>query len=115
MCDASDSYHHRYALMEKRDCMRKNIDGIIKKVKSVLKTHEMGTGKYARWIWQNESGNRDLSPSEYGCADAANILYTIGEFIKEPEERAKWVESIQSFQNPETGLFSEPQKLFRTC
>lgn len=88
--------------------MQKNIDGIIRKVNSVLKTHEMGTGKYARWIWQNEANNRDLSPSEYGCADAANILYTFGDFIKEPEERAKWIESLRSFQDPETGLFSEP-------
>ncbi len=88
--------------------MQRNIDGIIRKVQSVLKTHEIGPGRYARWIWQNKEGTRNLAHSEYGCADAANILYTIGAFVKEPEERAKWVSALQSFQNPETGLFTEP-------
>lgn len=95
-------------LNNRRNSMQRDIRTVIRKIKYVLKTHEMGTGKYARWIWQNEKGDRNLLPSEYGCADAANILYTIGEFIKSPDERALWTESLQSFQNPETGLFSEP-------
>ncbi len=92
--------------------MGRDISGIIKKVKHVLNTHRKDTGKYARWIWQDEEKSRNLAPSEYGCADAANILYTIGEFPKDTEKRKAWVETLQSFQNPKTGLFQEPTHHF---
>lgn len=87
---------------------QRDISSIIEKVKYVLKTHKIGTGEYARWNWQDSGNTRNLEPSEYGCADAANILYTIGAFPKDVEERKKWVETLQSFQNPKTGLFTEP-------
>ena len=87
---------------------QRDISGIIDNIKYVLKTHNQGIGQYARWIWQDEEKSRSLLPSEYGCADAANILYTIGEFPKDAEERSAWVQTLQSFQNPKTGLFQEP-------
>ena len=91
---------------------QRDISGMIEKIKSVLETHKKGTGEYARWIWQDEEKSRNLLPSEYGCADAANILYTIGEFPKDAAERQKWVEKLQSFQNPKTGIFQEPTHHF---
>ena len=45
--------------------------------------------------------------NEYGCADAANLLYTIGRFPSDPEERVQWVQHMQAMQDPETGLFTE--------
>lgn len=84
------------------------LDEIIAKVRSVVDSHCLDEGSYARWIWNNKSGSRDLGASEYGCADAANILYTIGDFVREPEKRQIWVKNLQYMQNPETGLFSEP-------
>ena len=57
-----------------------NIDGLIGKLYATVKNHELGNGEFARWLWQNEKGNRKLGANEYGCADAANILYTIGRF-----------------------------------
>lgn len=91
---------------------QRDIGGIIDNIKYVLKTHNQGIGQYARWIWQNKEKSRSLLPSEYGCADAANILYTIGEFPKDVEERSAWVQTLQSFQNPKTGLFQEPTHHF---
>lgn len=91
---------------------QRDISGIIDNIKYVLKTHNQGIGQYARWIWQDEEKSRSLLPSEYGCADAANILYTIGEFPKDAEERSAWVQTLQSFQNPKTGLFQEPTHHF---
>lgn len=89
-----------------------NITEIINKIKATVDNHNLGEeGKYARWLWQNERGTRDLGLDEYGCADAANILYTIGEFISEPEKRAKWIETLQHFQDPETGLFYDVEKV----
>lgn len=81
---------------------------LIERVTSVLQTHKKGTGRYARWIWEDKQKTRNLAPSEYGCADAANILYTVGEFPTNPAEREEWVNTLQNFQNPKTGLFQEP-------
>jgi hypothetical protein len=61
-------------------------------------------GAYARWLWGED---RELGVNEYGCADAANILYTIGDFPSDPDERKEWVCILQELQNPETGLFRE--------
>ena len=84
-----------------------NIDRLIDKIRRTVESHRISEGVYARWLWQDEKGARELGVNEYGCADAANILYTIGDFIREPEKRAKWVETLQAMQNPETGLFTE--------
>ncbi len=100
------------------------IDGLILKIKETVDSHRLDKpGAYARWIWQNApdgskadiSGSnklnadaeRDLGINEYGCADAANILYTIGYFPSDPEERKSWVEVLQGLQDEKTGLFTE--------
>jgi len=84
-----------------------NIDGLIGKIYKTVESHRLSEGVYARWMWQNEKGDRKLGINEYGCADAANILYTIGQFPRDPEKRAKWVEALQNMQNPDTGLYTE--------
>lgn len=43
----------------------------------------------------------------YGCADAANLLYTIGHFERNPEKRAAAIAELRNFQAPESGLFRE--------
>lgn len=88
--------------------MARNLDGMVEKFYQTVQTHKLDEGKYCRWLWQNQKNDRNLGSSEYGCADAANILYTIGRFESEPEKREAAVKELQSFQNPETGLFSEP-------
>ena len=84
-----------------------NIDGLIAKIHRIVERHKIEEGVYSRWLWQNESSTRQLGKNEYGCADAANILYTIGAFERDPEKRACWVKAMQDMQNPETGMFTE--------
>lgn len=86
----------------------RDISLIIDKIRKTVESHKLdGEGKYARWLWQDERNSRKLGLNEYGCADAANILYTIGEFIREPEKRVAWVNTLQELQNKESGLFVE--------
>lgn len=67
-----------------------HIQPIITAAVRTVQTHEMqGTpGAYRRWLWQNPQGTRELGVNEYGCADAMNILYTVGEFDCPAELRA---------------------------
>ena len=82
------------------------LDDLIEIILHSVEQHKLGTGAYCRWLWDNGKG-RNLGLNEYGCADAANILYTVGRFPGDPEERAVWISTLQSLQNPETGLFHE--------
>ncbi|MFW6286859.1 MAG: hypothetical protein ACOC29_02860, partial [Candidatus Sumerlaeota bacterium] len=80
----------------------------IESVEDIVKTHQLDKpGQYRRWNQQNHDAGRDPGLNPYGCADAANILYTIGRFPREPEERRQWVEALQGLQNAESGLFEE--------
>ena len=83
-----------------------NIQDIIEKIASVVDTHKLSDGRYARWITPGKN-NRDTGINPYGCADAANILYTIGRFPSDADERAEWIKALREMQNPETGLFNE--------
>lgn len=84
-----------------------DITGLIDKIRRVVATHRLEEGVYCRWLWQNAQGDRALGVNEYGCADAANILYSIGDFPQAPESRAQWVRALQGQQNPQTGLYTE--------
>lgn len=69
-------------------------------------------GSYCRWLWEGgiwgDGGEpRELGKNEYGCADAANILYTINDFYCEEETRQARIHEIQIMQDPKTGLFTE--------
>jgi len=44
----------------------------------------------------------------YSSADAADICYTIGILPLEAAAREEWAAVLQSFQEPESGLFSDP-------
>ena len=89
--------------MEKLD-----IRHIVKALKKTVESHELEKkGEYRRWLWQSEEGNRDLGSTAYGCADAANILYTINEFYCDGETRKARIAALQALQDPETGMFCE--------
>lgn len=83
------------------------IDGLIAEIEKCVARHKLAPGCYARWLWMDPQGKRQLGRNEYGCADAANILYTIGAFPAEGAERAAFVENLQAMQEPETGLYRE--------
>lgn len=86
----------------------RNIDELVLRIKETVDNHNLGeVGKYRRWNWDIGEEKRELGLNEYGCADAANILYQIGYFISEPAERQAWIDTLRSLQNPETGMFTE--------
>lgn len=87
--------------------MRKDITELISNIRGIVEKHELMPGAYVRWT-MDDGTDRNMGVNEYGCADAANILYTIGDFPKEMEERAAFIKTLQGLQNPETGLFTEP-------
>jgi hypothetical protein len=43
----------------------------------------------------------------YGCADAANVLYTIGRFPRDAREREGCVRELQDLQEAKSGLYRE--------
>lgn len=88
--------------------MRIDLRELISVIEDNVKKHELETpGQYARWLWQDEKGSRELGVNEYGCADAANILYTIGKFACDAETRNARIRELKALQNKETGMFSE--------
>jgi len=81
-------------------------------VRAIVARHALGApGLHARYTiaGHDDAGvPRDLGANPYGCADAANLLYTLGELPHDPGERAGWVAALQGLQDPESGLFREP-------
>ncbi len=81
---------------------KKNITPLIKNMKKAVELHCIKAGVYSRYRDEEQP-----KMNAYGCADAANILYTINEFPRDIEERKQWVEALQSMQEKDTGLFVE--------
>jgi hypothetical protein len=89
--------------------MMHDLRHLIHTMETAVATHNLGNpGAYRRW---NHAGSgeqrRDTGLNPYGCADAANILYTIARFPSQAPERQAWITTLQSLQNPETGLYEE--------
>lgn len=84
-----------------------NIQDIIDAINKTVTTHCVSAGNYSRWLWQDAKNSRELGVNPYGCADAANILYSIGNFPRDPAERAKWISALQAMQDPKSGFFHE--------
>ncbi len=86
-----------------------DLRSFIKAVKEIVDRHYLGeTGKYARWITQDQNNSRDLGAIPYGCANAVNILYTINQLPDSLQERESFIKVLQGFQNRDNGLFENP-------
>lgn len=83
-----------------------NLDKIVHYVLKAIEERRLAPGTYVRWHIQNSWGGRNMGINEYGCADAANMLYTLGYFPRDPEERACFVRVLQSMQKHD-GRFEE--------
>lgn len=84
------------------------LDPLIRKIESIVASHHLPTGGYARWIWQNASATRTLALSEYGAADAVNILYTTGALPPSRDPlRGEMIDTLTSLRHPD-GSFREP-------
>ena len=87
---------------------RLDIRNITRAILESVKRHELPEpGSYCRWLWQDESGSRELGINEYGCADAANILYTLNEFRCDEKTRKARINALLSMQDRESGMFHE--------
>ena len=90
-----------------------DIRPLINEIKQCVNQHELAQkGAYCRWLWDGsvwgDGGEpRTLGKNPYGCADAANILYTVNELDCGEETRRARIREIQVLQDPETGLFYE--------
>lgn len=84
-----------------------NIDALIGRILHITEAHRLGEGAYARYLWQRPDGKRKMGVNEYGCADAANILYTIGKFPGDAAEREGSIRVLQSMQDPVSGMYYE--------
>ena len=90
-----------------------DIRPLITEIIKCVGRHELAqTGAYGRWLWAGgvwgDSGEpRTLGKNIYGCADAANILYTVNDFSCDEETRKARIREIRVMQNAETGLFYE--------
>lgn len=86
--------------------MKIDIRHLIKEIRKTVDSHCLGGGKYARYLWADSEGKRKLGNNEYGAADAANILYTIGDFPRDAKLRNEFIENLRSFQHDD-GIFDE--------
>ena len=86
-----------------------NVQPIIDAIIATVKSHEIKEtpGAYRRWLWQDGKGTRELGINPYGCADAINLLYTVGDFYAPREVRAARISVLKSLQDPKTGMFRE--------
>lgn len=95
--------------MNKEQQTMHDIRPLIEHVKHIVARHALNTpGEYARWITQDAKNTRHLGSTPYGCANAVNILYTVGALPDSRQERLAMVHTLQNFQDPETGLFTNP-------
>lgn len=94
--------------------MKRNINSLLDTIRKLVERHKLDTGAYALYTMDNGLG-RDLGLNAYGCADAANILYSIGEFPRDPAEREKWISTLRSLQEPDTGIFNEGSHHYIHC
>lgn len=86
-----------------------DLRSFIQSVEQIVARHRLeNPGEYTRWLSQNEQGTRNLGSTPYGCANAVNILYTIGALPDAGDERQAMVRVLQAFQDAETGLFVNP-------
>lgn len=86
-----------------------DIRSVVDRCEATIAGHNLGApGAYLRWsrAWANHP--LESEPNPYGCADAANILYSIGRFSRRANERRQWIASLQALQDKQTGLFHEP-------
>lgn len=68
--------------------------------------HRVAPGRFRR-VRPEPGGRGERAPDPYGCADAANLLYTLGRMPRDAAERGACVEALRELQRPEDGLYRE--------
>ncbi len=83
-----------------------DLGDFVESVQAIVDRHATGDGGYARWTWQDAFGGRALGVNEYGCADAINLMYTIGT-LPEARGREALVAALVRRQDEASGDFIE--------
>lgn len=90
-----------------------DIRPLINEIAKCVQKHELKEkGAYCRWLWEEgdrggSGAKRALGRNEYGCADAANILYTINDFYCDEETRRARIFHLRDMQDEKTGMYYE--------
>lgn len=84
-----------------------NFEDYVRFVKARLREYRVADGRYQRHILRTGHETEGRADA-YGTADAANILYTLGELPGEGEARRALSDGIKSFQDPLSGIFVDP-------
>jgi hypothetical protein len=83
-----------------------DLDPLLRRIEQAIQRHALAEpGLFARWTIPG--AGRDLGPNAYGCADAVNLMYTLGCLPREAAARAALVSGLERLQDPATGLFRE--------
>lgn len=81
---------------------------VLTRVDRALARHALGPrGAFCRFTRRGPNGDRATGLDPYGCADAANLLWSLDRFPTDPAERSDFVETIRALQDPASGLWSE--------
>ncbi|WP_154792122.1 hypothetical protein [Occultella kanbiaonis] len=75
-------------------------------LRALVDEHHLGEGRYARW--STRCGGAEPAVNPYGCADAVNILYTLGELPSSEAARREHMAALRDLQDPDSGSFDEP-------
>ena len=82
-----------------------NIEPILDSVRLIIARAELTTGCWKRYA-RTEAEDRDAMPNPYGCADAINLLSTLGDMPRDEQWRSSAVHQLQNMQG-EDGLFHD--------
>lgn len=86
----------------------RDIEPLLEKIRQTVASHKLaGEGEYTRWMYTLPAGE-EPRVNEYGVADAANILYSLGDFVPDMSFRQGFAKTLRSLQHADTGLFEEP-------
>ncbi len=77
-----------------------DLEPILNRTRQRLALHALPDGSYSRWA---PDLTDKAAPNPYGCADAVNLMYMLGEL---PENREPLAEKLRQMQD-EDGLFRE--------
>jgi len=84
-----------------------NIDDLVQDALAIIERTKLARpGEYRRSALPSQTTADELA-NEYGVADAANLLYTLGHFPQDEPTRAGFIQTLRSMQNASTGLWSE--------
>lgn len=81
---------------------------LLERVTRAVEAHALGRpGAYRRWTRPRAGAEAAAGPDPYGCADAANLLWTLGVLPEDDAVRAAFVAALREQQEPDTGLWRE--------